>query len=870
MQRLRNSHAKEVKDVLALLKTGIGGLRENEIVQRINTFGKNIIAEKKKESVLKVFVKQFKSSLVVLLLFAAILSFFFKEWLDGTAILVVILINAVIGFFMEHQAERSMDALKKMVEIPTKVVRDGKLHEINSEMVVPGDVLFLEGGDMIVADARIISATQLQVDESALTGESIPTEKNSDITQEDVPLADRDNMVYKGTFVSRGNAKAVVVATAMETELGKIANMIQNADQAVTPLERKLQQFSKKLIIVTSVLVVVIFIAGLLNGQHILEMLETAIALAVAAIPEGLPIVATLALAQGMLKMASQNVIVKKLSAVETLGGVSVICTDKTGTLTENKIEVGTILLDQEVIDVRDNPKSHSAKSLQGSENFQLVKIVSVLCNTAELIIGQSQVKEIGDPLETGLLKFAHSFGIDLVAIKERYEKVNEVPFSSEMKIMITVHRNEHDFVISAKGAVEELINKCGSVASDEGVIPLTSDLKKNWMARADEISSQGQRTIALAYKKQDHPKDFDKELTLLAVVGLFDPPRQEVASAIRECKSAGIKVVMVTGDHPSTAKNIAMQLGIIESPGETVINGRTMSDANVLSESERGQWLTSRIFARVAPKQKLDLVEVFQQNNQVVAMTGDGVNDAPAIRKADIGIAMGLRGTQVAQQVADIVLKDDSFLSIVTAVRQGRAIFENIRKFIIYLLSCNLSELFVIAIASVLNLHFQLFPLQILFINLITDVLPALALGATEAAPSIMTKSPRRSEESIIGKPEWRWILVYSTVLTITSLGAVMFSHYTVHKMETWDLELCNNILFFTLIGGQLLHVFNMTENKRYRPFNNEIIRNKYVWYATAICVVIVILSYLIDPIRKALSVEVMSSADWIISICF
>lgn len=837
------------------------GLTEDNATERLEKFGSNTIAHEKKTSLWLIFLRQFNSPIVYLLIVAAGLSFFFQEWLDGFAILVVILINAVIGFYMEFQAERSMEALKKLSMLPAKVIRDGRMKEINAEELVPGDLIFLEAGDMVPADGRIGRSSQLQIDEAALTGESIPVEKKSAQLYSEAPLAERINMVYKGTFVTKGNSYCILTGTGMHTELGKIASLVQSAEQAATPLEKKLEEFSKTLIKVTVALVVVIFFAGLLNGQKVLEMLETSIALAVAAVPEGLPIVATLALAQGMLKMARHNVIVKKLSAVETLGGTNVICTDKTGTLTQNKIEVNLIVTPSGKYEAVSSKRVETA-----DPSFRQVLLGAVLCNTAA--VGRDG-KETGDPLEIGLLKFAASQGSRLEEIRKENETIQEEPFNSETKIMATLHQLAGGSqTIYAKGAAEELINRCTKIMNATGEEPMRLEDRKKWITESERLSSSGLRVIASACRS-GHMKNgsLTDDLTFTGLIGMIDPPRPDVFGAIQECKTAGIKVIMITGDHPATAQNIGQQLGIIDDASPMPMIGKQMNDHQHLTEEEKDRWVTTSVFARVSPKQKLDLVSVLQDRKHIVGMTGDGVNDAPALKKSDIGIAMGLRGTQVAQEVADMVLKDDSFSSIVLAIRQGRIIFDNIRKFVIFLLSCNLSELFVIAVASVMNLHFQLFPLQILYINIITDVLPALALGVTVGSSSIMKLPPRSTQEAIIDKPRWIAIGFYSSVITLTTLGAVFISHYTVHQTEVWNVELCNNILFFTLIFSQILHVFNMNATGS-NFFTSEVMKNRFVWYAVMACAALLAISYQVPVIRKALDISAMSAEDWIISI--
>lgn len=843
-------YSTEPEAVIAALQSdGESGLSSSEVEKRLKEYGANKIEEKKNKSLWLIFLDQFKSPIVWLLVFAAGLSFYFKEWVDGIAIFTVILINALIGFYMEFQARRSMNTLKKLSAVPAKVLRNKKLEEINAEGIVPGDVVYIEAGDMIPADGRIFSAAQMQIDESALTGESVPVEKQIEKLATDTTLAERNNTLYKGTYATKGNGYMVVTETGMETELGKIAQMLQTAEQAATPLEKKLEDFSKKLIWITVGLVIVIFFIGLLNGQKLLAMLQTSIALSVAAIPEGLPIVATMALAQGMMKMAKYNVIVKKLSAVETLGGTNVICTDKTGTLTQNKIEVNTII----------TPANNA-------DALEIINRIAILCNTAELENNNGADKEIGDPLEIGLLKFALKNNFDIQDYRNQFPKVKEEPFSSETRIMATLHKSDKELTSYAKGATEELLMRCNRILQAEGIKELNDDEKQLWMQKGEDLATSGLKVIAGAYNPTSSDGEMAVNLVFVGLFGMIDPPREDVFDAIKECKSAGINIIMITGDHPATAKNIALELGIASNDNFKAMVGKEMTDYEHLTVQEKSNWLDTKVFARVSPKQKLDLIAVLQERKNIVGMTGDGVNDAPALKKADIGIAMGLRGTQVSQEVADMVLKDDSFSSIVIAIRQGRVIFENIRKFVVFLLSCNLSELLVIATVAIFSFPFQLFPIQILFINLITDVLPALALGVTAGSQDIMQRPPKNIEEPIIDKKRWVNIFFYSIVIGACSIGAVFFSHYTVHKTEIWNTELCNNILFYTIIFSQLLHVFNMGSSSSF--FKSEVIRSKYVWGAILLSLLILVVFYNIEPMRKVLTLHNMSVNDWLISI--
>lgn len=823
------------------------GLSSSEAVRRLNEFGKNRIIAEKKRSLLYILLAQFKSLMVLMLLIAAGFSFWLQEYLDAIAIIIVILINAIIGFWMEWQAEISMNSIKKIAEVPAKVIRDNKLLQINAEDVVPGDLLYLESGDMICADARIMSSVELMINESSLTGEAIPIQKKESELIIDRPINERNNVLFKGTFVSSGIAKAIVDNTGMKTELGKIAHLVQVSDQSATPLEKKLQVFSRKLILITVLLIILIFSVSVLTRGDFMEMFTTSIALAVAAIPEGLPIVATLALAQGMLKMARFNVIVKKLSAVETLGGTTVICTDKTGTLTQNKIEVTETLATDET----------------SEKNKLLLKQVAVLCNTANINIEADSISEIGDPMETALLKYAFQLGVSIEKMRSDFPKIAEVPFSSEIKMMATKHQNDNKSIVFAKGASEEILKISNSILIKSDVVELNPKIKEEWVNKSNELAATGLRVIAAAYNETETDSLLE-DLVFIGLYAMMDPPATGVKEAIEECKQAGIKVIMITGDHPATANTIAQQLSISVGDHEAIL-GKNMLPFEVLSEEDKANWQNKSVFARVSPAQKLDLIKVLQEKGHIVGMTGDGVNDAPALKKADIGIAMGKNGTQVAQEVSDMILKDNSFSSIVQAIKQGRVILTNIQKFVIYLLSCNMSELFLVTMVALGDFHFQLFPLQILFVNLITDVLPALALGVSPGGSEIMKLNPRNPSEPLIKKRQWTAIWIYSIVISVITLSAVFVSHELFHSGSKFDPKLCNNILFFTLIICQLLHVFNMT-SANISFFKSEVFRNKYVWYALGLCVVFLLLIFILTPLKNALDIQPLHIHDWIV----
>lgn len=821
------------------LKTAIRqGLTDDAAAARLEEYGPNAIESRERISPWMILLHQLKSPVVYLLLVAAAMSLFFREWPDAIAIGVVILLNTAIGFIMELQAERSMKALEKLTRQTARVLRNGKLREVPVEDIVPGDIAFLEAGDMVAADGRIADATDLQADESALTGESVPVEKSPEPVEAETPLAERTNMVYKGTFIRKGNAHVIITTTGMQTELGHIATMVAGAKKTATPLEKKLEGFSKRLIGITIVIVLLIFIAGLLNKVPFMDMLQTCIALAVAAIPEGLPIVATLSLARGMMRMARHQVIVKKLSAVETLGAATMICTDKTGTLTENKMEVTAVVLDEKEID----PENRT----EDAPGLDLLQRVAVLCNNASL------EGETGDPLELSLLQFAEKTGADIRKIHASFHKKAEAPFNSDTRVMGTIHQGEKGYFISAKGATENLVDYCAHIFRNGETAPFPDADKQRWLELTDKLAASGLKPLAFAMKETDRREDdFMQNLVFLGIAGFLDPPREGVQQVIRECHTAGIGIIMLTGDHPATAAKIASQLGISSHENNGAINGKDM-------DGQRDKWLQSSVFARVSPKQKLDLVEALQQQHHIVAMTGDGVNDAPALKKADIGIAMGIRGTQVSQEVADMILKDDAFSSIVKAIKQGRIIFENIRRFIVFLLSCNVSELLVIGVIALLNLPFQLAALQILFINLITDVLPAMALGFTKGDNTVMQKKPKDPRQPIVDKKRWVSIWVYAAVIG----GSAVTAAFTTDGAT-------NNALFFTLIFSQLLHSFNMTAGRE-KFLSGPVIRNTYLWFANLLSIGLTLLALTIPAVAEALQLEQMAWRNWgIVALC-
>lgn len=846
------------------------GLDKKEVQSRLLLFGKNEFEIDEGKSFFRILLDQFINPLAWVLLIAAALAFSFNEILEGVAVLVVIFINALIGFYMEWQASRSMAALRRLSETKANAFRNGALARINAAQLVPGDIVSLEAGDMVPADCRILLQTNLGIKEAALTGESTQVKKQTEALKGEVVLAERSNMLFKGTIVSRGNVRAVVVATGRATQLGTIAQLASSAQQVSTPLDQKLNKLSQRLILLTILLSAIIFFIGILQNRDIYLMAKTAIALAIATIPEGLPIVATIALARGMLRLARYQVIVKKLSAVETLGETQVIFTDKTGTLTENKLSVDTLVFEFGDTDVFfKNGQLHfqntSNQELQNTFAFEQIRKVSVLCNNATLIHQNEKEESVGDPLEIALLQFADHSGIDILQLRGDFPRIGEIPFDSDTKMMGTLNENGNrpDYLVCIKGALEIVLKESDFVLTGAGKKPLTNH--EFWLKKADDLAKKGLRILAFAYSEIDHPKaNFFNNLTFIGFIGFIDPPRYDIENSIKTCKDAGIRVVMVTGDHLETAKTIAKKTGLVENEASVALHGTELSDGMKNNSAEIEKILGCNIFARVSPAQKLDLVSIYQNQGFIVGMTGDGVNDAPALKKADIGIAMGQRGTEAAKEVADLVLEDDSFSSIVMAIRQGRGIFQNIRHFVVYLLSCNLSELLVVAFAFLSNIAAPLLPLQILFLNMVTDVFPALAIGMNKESENVMQQPPRKRSESIINRRQWLSIIVYAICISASVLGLLFYANYL-----GIDSKVTNNLTFYTLVLSQLVHVFNLPKSNQ-SFFINQITSNKYVWIAILICMAITLFAYYQPTMQRVLSLQTIGLNEFILVIPF
>ena len=851
-------HAMPVPAVLAALGVpDAEGLRDDEVAARRALFGPNAIAARRAASALRLLLHQFAGPVVYLLGAAAGLAFWFGELEEGSAILAVLAINAAIGFATELKAARSIEALRALGGHAARVRREGHVRLVSAEELVPGDIVLLDAGDAVPADLRLVEAAQMAADESTLTGESVPVEKHTRPVPREARLGDRASMLFKGTSVTRGSGAGVVVATGLATELGRVTQLSLEADAGSSPLERKLARLSAQLVWATLALAVAIAVVGLARGQELLLTLESAIALAVAAIPEGLPIVATLALARGMWRMARQNALIERLSAVETLGATTVILTDKTGTLTENRMTVRRLATPSGEIEVATGAHgsaghAEAAARLAGDRQASLLLRVAVLCNDASLDHAGHHAS--GDPMEIALLRAGHHAGLKRRDLLAERPLVRKHAFDAATRMMATVHESGDGFLVAVKGAPEAVLAATTRVIADHGDVALDEHARGEWLAHAGRLGIHGLRVLACAMKLQTGPDGAPYEgLVLVGLIGMEDPARADVPQAIRDCHRAGIRVVMVTGDHAVTARAIARAVGLAGETGE-VVEGKAI--AGLLANPAALRDVS--IFARVSPAEKLALVRACQAAGEVVAMTGDGVNDAPALRQADIGVAMGLRGTDVAREAAAMVLLDDAFPTIVKAIRQGRVIFGNIRRFVAYLLSCNLSEVMVVGAAVLTGLPLPLLPLQILYLNLVTDVFPAFALAMGEGEAGILSRPPRDPREPLVGRAQWLAIVAQGAALTAATFAALAVSRWL-----ALDPRQSVTVTFLTLAFGQLWHAFDM-HDFRAGFLANEATRNAWLWAASALCTVLLAVPPYLAPAAQLLDLAPLSGPMW------
>jgi Ca2+-transporting ATPase len=846
-------HQLGMNEVFEVLKSSLGGLSSEDAKKRLEEYGPNLLKEKEKTTYFMMFLGQFRDFMILVLIAAAIVSGIIGELSDTIAIIVIVMLNAIIGFVQEYRAEKAIAALKQMAAPYATVIRSGKQEDIPASELVPGDIIILEAGKIVPADMRLIEIAQLKVEEAALTGESVPAEKHiRALHHEMLPLGDRRNMAYKGTVVSYGRGSGVIVETGMKTELGKIATMLQEEKEAKTPLQKRLAAFGQKLAIAILAICAVIFGVGIIRGEQPLLMLLTAISLAVAAIPEALPAVVTISLALGAKKMVKQNSLIRKLPAVETLGSVTYICSDKTGTLTQNKMTVEEIYADGKIV------KSEKLKVKSGETeklltlNSQLSTLFAALALSNDATIDKDG-KVIGDPTEIALFKIAKDNGCDKKELEKTFQRVREIPFDSERKCMTTIHEvvkseklkvksegteklltinsqlSTFEFVSFTKGAVEVLLEKSVNVLTSDG--PEDINMEEIKMEN-DRMASEGLRVIGVAMRQWTElpldisPENAEVNLTFLGLIGMMDPPRDEAKAAVAACRSAGIKPVMITGDHPITAMAIARRLGIIEDDSKSVITGRDLEEMPMEQFVDRVEHI--RVYARVAPEQKLKIIKALQDKGQFVAMTGDGVNDAPALKRADIGISMGITGTDVAKEASHMILLDDNFATIVKAVKEGRKIYDNIRKIIKYLLSSNSGEVWTLFLAPFLGLPIPLLPIHILWINLMTDGLPALALSVEPEESNVMKRPPRHPKESIFA----HGLGFYSLWVGLLMAGITIFT-------QAWSIHVCGShwqtMVFTVLCIAQFGNALAV-RSERESLFKIGLFSNKYLFGALII----------------------------------
>ncbi len=856
-----NWHSKSFTETATELNTDIDvGLQAKEAAKRFHQNGPNELIGKSNRTIIQKFLEQFKDFMILTLIAAAGISFFVSllkddvDYLDPIIILLIIVLNAILGIIQEAKAEKSLDALKKLAAPNAIVKRNGSVISIEANQLVPGDIIYLEAGYFVPADARLVESHNLKVEESSLTGESHPVEKDAlSLLAPDTLLGERSNMVLSSSIVTYGRGSAIVTATGMNTEVGHIAKLIMGDDAPATPLQRKLAETSKILGISALIICIVIFIMGVFKSLPIFDMFMTSVSLAVAAIPEGLPAIVTIMLSLGVQRMAKKNAVIRKLPAVETLGGATIICSDKTGTLTQNKMTVTKIA---------SYAGEESMKSTYGKDLFTM----GALCNDSILQITKDDVTTTGEPTENALVLAAYHAGLVKQKLDLTYPRVFEIAFDSNRKLMTTVHKMKGNLRVITKGAPEILMNHCSYMYQDGIIVPLTSTYKKAITRQNAQLASQALRVIAIAYKEINHidEKSLENDLIFMGLMGMIDPPRPEVKDAVKTCKEAGIKPVMITGDHVSTACAIAKELDILSNSSEAI----TGSELNMMTDEMLSDTIYNySVFARVSPEHKVKIVKAYQANNEVVAMTGDGVNDAPALKVADIGCSMGQTGTDVAKNASDMILTDDNFATIVSAVREGRGIYDNIRKAVHFLLSSNIGEIMTIFIAILIGLPTPLVAVQLLWVNLVTDSLPAISLGVEPVEKQIMHRKPLSPSKSIFAEG-----MGFKIVFEGIMIGALALSAFYIgyHYYDTLGgrfyafPEIGRTMCFAVLSLSQLFHSFNMRSSDSI--FSIGWFSNKKLTLSFLICSFMQISVISIRPLASIFKVVPLSINQWLI----
>ncbi|WP_181907216.1 calcium-translocating P-type ATPase, SERCA-type [Cohnella lupini] len=889
-------HQLNEEQLLTVLDSDFkAGLSAEEASNRLQSLGPNELAEKRGESPLKLLLNQFKDFMVLVLLGATVISGLLGEMLDALTIVAIILINGILGFYQEYRAERSLRALKELSAPSAKVIRGGEYQQIAARELVAGDIVFLESGDRVPADLRFIECNECSVDEAALTGESVPVVKEAvSIAANDLPLGDRKNCGYLGTMVTRGTAKGIVTVTGMNTEMGKIADLIQQTEEADTPLQHRLEQLGKILIVVAIILTVVVVLAGILHGQPMYDMFLAGVSLAVAAIPEGLPAIVTIALALGVQRMIKRRAIVRKLPSVETLGCASVICSDKTGTLTQNKMTVTQLWLGGRTIEVTGEGyepvgtlrEAGKGIDVKGDASLRRLTQIAALCNNSDLSQQESaedpkkrksakgeptagelsEWKIKGDPTEGALLVLAAKTGLAKSTLQTLYTRVKEFPFDSERKRMSVLVSHQGGKLICTKGAPDLLVGQCSYVLWGDQVVPFTGTLKQKVITANEAMAKESLRVLGLAFrevKTQDEcnsSEQAENGLIFVGLTGMMDPPRKEVKEAIYKCKQAGIKTVMITGDHGTTAEAIAKTLGIMGREGRVV----TGAELSVMNDDELEKIADDvNVYARVSPEHKLRIVQALQRRGHVVAMTGDGVNDAPAVKAADIGIAMGISGTDVTKEASALVLADDNFSSIVAAVEEGRGIYENIRKFIRYLLASNVGEIMTMFMAMMAGLPLPLVPIQILWVNLVTDGLPAMALGVDQAESDLMQHKPRSAKENIFARRLGWKIISRGILIGVCTLGAFVLA-LNERAGHSDQLIHAQTVAFATLVMAQLIHVFDCRSSRSI--FHRKLLENKFLVLAVLSSLLLMLAVLYVEPLQPVFKTVPLDLRDWVL----